>query len=215
MMAFACIQLVQDKLLEYDGTPQVWTSGLWSFGEAISALELRQQHLLAATGLLGGWVEQALLPGQDEQTVPSDTLQEVWHGIAEPPTGGCTPLLPSDRAAMDRLLPAWRARAGWPLVFAWEATGLGRLTVAPVPLTGGRLHLFGPILAEPVDVTPVEDRPLAVPDEWVPTLVYGVLAVLLGKHGRAYDGPRAAYCEARYQEGIQGAEALARGWAED
>lgn len=207
--------LVQAKLLEPGGGDALsWPTGLWTFAEAFAALELRQQHFLDATGLLGGWREQALLPLQDEQTVPDDTIQAVWHGIAEHPDGTCTPLLASERASMDRLLAAWRQRPEWPRVFTWEETGLGRLTVAPAPQTGGRLHLFGPVLPESVDDGAGTEAPMTVPDEWMPYLVYGVLAVLLAKHGRGYDGPRAAYCEGRYQEGLEAAAALARGWAD-
>jgi len=214
MTDVALLTILQQKLLEPASDGVTWGSGLWTLAEVVQAIDQRQQHFLRESGLLGGWSEQALLPLQEQQPVPTDGVQRVWHGVAERPDGTCSPVNESDRATIDRLLTRWRSTPDWPVAFVWEDLASSTLTIAPAPLTGGRLHLFGPVLALTVATTALSTpEELTLVEDWIPYLAYGALAVLLSKHGRGYDAPRAAYCETRYQEGLQAAQALARDWS--
>jgi len=51
-----------------------------------------------------------------------------------------------------------------------------------------------------------------VSDDFCAAIKYGVLADMLSKVGRGQDPVRAAYCESRYQEGVEAAAVILAGW---
>lgn len=53
---------------------------------------------------------------------------------------------------------------------------------------------------------------LTSPNDFTPAIKYGVLADMLTKVGRGQDLIRAAYCESRYQEGVEAAKIMLAGW---
>jgi hypothetical protein len=53
---------------------------------------------------------------------------------------------------------------------------------------------------------------LTTPNDFTPAIKYGVLADMLSKVGRGQDLTRAAYCESRYQEGVEAAKIMLSGW---
>lgn len=199
---------LQRMVIEPDLDGTTWASGLWTFAEILGYCEQRQQQLIRETSLVGGWLQQGVLPNQEQQPVDATAMQRVWYAVYENAAGRCFPLNPSSRAAADLAIPKWRGGLDTPLVFGWAETETNTLTLMPAPLQGGTLHLYGAVLAETLTGLGVE---LTIPDEWIPTLHFGVLANMLGKQGRAYDPPRAAYCEGRWQEGLQAAHALTAG----
>ena len=103
------------------------------------------------------------------------------------------------------MLPRWESDYGRSQWYLTEEIATKQFSLVPSPLTGGVLHLFAALVGNVLDGTGLE---LTVPDECEPYLMYGVLADMFGKQGRAYDQPRAAYCETRYDEGVQLAQAL-------
>lgn len=52
-----------------------------------------------------------------------------------------------------------------------------------------------------------------VPDEFVPVIKWGTMADMLNKVGRAQDTSRGAFCESRYQQGVEAAKLILQGWA--
>lgn len=59
---------------------------------------------------------------------------------------------------------------------------------------------------------PFGSVPLVVPGEFSAAIKYGVMADMLSKVGRGQDPIRAAYCESRYQEGVEAAAMMLAGW---
>lgn len=59
---------------------------------------------------------------------------------------------------------------------------------------------------------PIASLPLEAPDDFCPAIKYGVMADMLSKVGRGQDLVRAAYCESRYQEGLEAANIILAGW---
>lgn len=55
--------------------------------------------------------------------------------------------------------------------------------------------------------------PIAVPDEFAPTLKWGTIAALLSKPGRGFDPIRAGYADSRYQEGVASTLLLLSSWS--
>lgn len=180
-----------------------WLSGLWTLDEVLGYANQRQQRFLADTCLVGGWLQQTAL-AQEQQTVSEDTIF-IKHAVFEDEDGACTPLLPLSRYSADLAVPTWQAGGTQPLGFLFEQTGTRELSIVPPPAAAGLLHLFAILLAETLDRSGIL---LTVPDEWVPTVRFGIMADMFGKQGRAYDEARAQYCETRWQEGVDSARAV-------
>lgn len=127
---------------------------------------------------------------------------------------------------------------GRPILYNDQEQELHQVAVSPVPKDQGVLDLlyagYGPVVGgvgswylddlggtagsgapflDPDLLGPFGGQSLMLPDELVPYLKWGVLADLLGKLGRGQDPARAAYCEARFQEGILLVHLLLQGWA--
>lgn len=181
-----------------------WTSTLWTSEEICGYATQRQNRFLGETCLTGGWFEQACL-AQEIQTVDEDLIY-IKHVIYEGPDAVCNPLLPVSRFSADLAVPGWGGTtATKPYGFMFEQTGARTLSVVPPPTSAGLLHLFAVVIGATLDRSGVL---LEVPDEWVPTVRFGVMEDMFSKQGEAYDEPRAEYCSARWQEGIDSAKAI-------
>lgn len=210
-MSFTDQQLLQE-LQELTIEPVVdlgltWLSGLWTLEEVLGYANQRQQRFLADTGLVGGWLQMACA-ATEVQTLDQEVVfvNHVIYENANPGPGTCSPLLPLSRFSADLAVPGWTGQtAAFPLGYLVGQTGTRELSLVPPPTTAGLLHLFGILLAEVLDRSGVL---LNIPDEWEPYLRYGIMADMFGKQGEAYDQPRAEYCEARWQEGVQSARAV-------
>ena len=194
---------IQRLMIEPVDEGLTWLSGLWSLDEVLGYANQRQQRFLADTCLVGGWFQLPAL-AQEQQDVPEETIF-IKHAVFENADGECTPLLPLSRFSADLAVPTWQGGAAEPIGFLFEQTGTTELSLVPPPTEAGLMHLFVVVLAEVLDRSGVL---LNVPDEWVPTIRFGILADMLGKQGRAYDASRAQYCEERWQEGVDSAKAV-------
>lgn len=182
-----------------------WLAGLWTLDEVLGYANQRQQRFLADTCLVGGWLQMPCA-AQSIQELDEDVLF-VEHVIYEDGNPGlCTPLLPLSQFSADLSVPGWAGEtASAPLGYLTQQAGTRELSLVPAPTTAGLLHLFGVFLAETLDRSGVQ---ITLPDEWEPYLRYGIMADMFGKQGEAYDQPRAQYCEARWQEGVESAKAI-------
>jgi hypothetical protein len=105
-----------------------------------------------------------------------------------------------DTWELDNGLENWGTDTGTP--YAWHETTLPQqqIAVAPTPDDVGQIGLLYVALAKTLDGTGIA---LTVPDDWAPYIVWGVLSELLNSDGDSYDPVRAAYCERRFNEGIE------------
>jgi hypothetical protein len=180
-----------------------WAGNFWTLSEILGYSNQRQQRFIADTCLVGG--HYAFNTNPQEVQVFDDEVVFIHHAIYEDNLGVCAPVDPIGRTSADLAIPAWQTSTDRPLGYLLEQTGTLQLSLVPPPTTAGRLHLFCVVLADVLDRTGVY---LNIPDEWTPYLLFGVLAEMFGKPGSAQDEPRRAYCEERYEEGVQAARAV-------
>lgn len=76
-----------------------------------------------------------------------------------------------------------------------------QVQLMPPPLNNGRLDVLAVNIGSPLD--PIAGVLLGVPDDLAWVLRWGALADLLSRNGPAADLGRAAYCEQRYQQGVE------------
>lgn len=197
------MEQLQRMVIEAPDFGATWPSGLWTRAEILGYLNNRQDRFLKETLLITSWLATPVIPQQAQQDLPEGWLATRNAFITE--AGHTYPLAPTTRKEADNILPGWESDYGRSLWYLSEEIATRQFSLVPSPLTGGVLHLFAALVGNVLDGTGIE---LTVPDECEPYLMYGVLAEMFGKQGRAYDQPRAAYCEARYAEGVQLAQAL-------
>lgn len=194
---------LQRVLIEAPDSGATWPSGLWTAAEVVGYANGRQDRFLKETLLVTSWLSQAVVPGQAQQDLPVGWL--ATRNVFLTDATYTYPLSPVARREADSLLPGWETNYGTPIGYLSEEWATRQLLLVPAPLNPATLQLFAALVGDTLTGLGVE---LTIPDECEPYLMYGVLADMFGKQGRAYDQPRAAYCEARYAEGVALAQAL-------
>ena len=205
---------IEDNLLEPYHV-SAWT-GTTQFTDAIvnntlaivaAAIQRRRDQWLLETGMV---VTNQVIPGPSRPAsrvgVPAgviDVRRASWIAT----DGTETPLMRDDEWALQAFGPGWNlSPIVVPTVFSVGTVPPLTLQVAPAPQVSGQLRLLaietGAILDPTVGVL------LGVPDDWTWAIRFGALADLLGASGPAQDAPRAAYCQARWQQAVQ----MAKGW---
>lgn len=210
----ALLTEIQDALLEPPDGGATWPSGLWTQAEVLAAMNERQNRFLKSALLLVGLADLPPTPpfpaGQHRIDLPEDwlaTLSVVWEGadgtLKEIPRG--------DTFEMDHGLQTWENERGTPALYTDEETPNLLLCLAPAPNVSGIVHLTYVPQGAPLDGT---GESLTVPGEFAHAASkYGPLADLLGKDGRGRNPQKAAYCETRYQLGLDCANLiLHRSW---
>ncbi len=216
MLDNALLDEIQSTLLEPRDAGVTIPSGLWTPEELLAYLNQRQNRFLKTTLLQVGLADITVTAGVARYALPDDWLTTVdvfWRSS----TGVYTPLLRGDSFEADHGLDDWATTRGTPLLYLDEDSPLLTIRLAPLPIANGRLLLFyvpqaAPLVsaADPAN----ENHVLTVPDEYAHAAgKYGVLAEAFGKDGRGADPSRAAYCEGRYQLGVEMAQILLTGWS--
>src|ERR1700728_1288315 len=138
----------------------------------------------------GGGIQPGF-PAQPQTFGPAGTVSN---------TGPTKVLTQSDTWELDKGLGNWEQDQDIPIAW-WETTlDQQQIGVAKVPARNGTIGLLYIGLAQLVDGSGLT---FAVPADWVPYILYGVLAELLSSDGQAFDPVRYAYCAQRYEEGIE------------
>lgn len=198
----------QAVVLEPRDNGATWPSGLWTAAEVLNYAIDRQNRFLRDTLLVGAWQDIAVQPTVYVQTLQAEWLATTAAAFTRQDTGAARVLHRTGVESVDLLTPTWRQALDIPLIYM-EGEGQTRQAwLSPPPLVGGTLHLLGVALAAALTGT---GEILSIPDECAPYLKYGILADMFGKEGRAHDGPRRDYCEARWREGTLVAKLLVEG----
>ena len=197
------LEQLQRMVIEAPDLGATWPSGLWTAAEILGYANNRQDRFLKDTLMITNWLDTPVVPGNSGQDLPDGWLATRNAFVID--AGNTYPLSPIGRREADLLLPDWERTPGRARWYLSEDRATRQILLVPPPLTGGMLHLFAALVGTVLDGAGTW---LTVPDECEPYLMYGVLADMFGKQGRGYDAPRAAYCEARYDEGVQLAQAL-------
>ena len=206
----AILEEIQYHLLEPPNLGAEWTTGLWTVAEVVGYANQRQQQFLKEAPVLFG---RALITksGTISQTLPSDwavTTRLVWVDN----DGTWTELPRVDHRELDLALSTWpTGTATKPQVYTDADTPTLTSHVAPIPTNTGHFQITYVPIAPTMDGSG-GGSVFLVPEEFIPAVKYGIMADMLGKVGRIHDPQRAAYCEARFQEGIRAARSMIGGF---
>ena len=201
---------LQCRLQEPEDNGFTFPSVMWTHDEVAGYLNQRQQRFLSDTLLLGSETTIACTAHQQRHALPNDTIAIIVAAWIDATSGRPYPLGRGDHWEADHGEPLWELTPGLPLLFNDAEVRQGEIMVLPPPVLPGEVHLvyvglpavLGSLLASEI---------FTVPDEYVPAVMYGVMADMLGKVGEAHDPGRAAYCESRYAEGVEAAKLLLTG----
>jgi hypothetical protein len=188
---------IQWRLIE-DAT---FSAGLWTLGEVAALVQQRQDRFNRETFLLLAHEFLAAVAGTPGYDLPDDwiaTQRVSWKSTV---TGVYTPLSRIDRFGRRSFLLGTNAPTK-PIGYDDTSAGPRRVEVSPTPQTDGQLHVLYASTLELLNFNPIAPDILDLPDDFVPYVVYGTLADLLSKEGEGRDLARAAYCNARFDEGV-------------
>ena len=185
------------------------TSGLWTVTELTSYLEERRSEFLSATEVVYRRVGLVTIPQQQRHSLPNDWVvtRRVSFRTA---ANDRTRLHRVDEWEMDQGLATWQKDAGKPRFWMDAQIPRGLIQTAPASISSGQLEVL--MVGKGQTTFQGLSDTFGVPNEFVPSIKWGAIAMALGKLGRGHDPERATYAEARYQEGVEAAKMLLDGW---
>ena len=185
------------------------TSGLWSLDELGSYLEQCRSEFLSETEAVYRRVGIVTIPQQQRHQLPNDWVatRRVSFRVA---ANDRTNLNRVDEWEMDQAFATWQKDVGTPEFWMDVQVPRGLIQTAPASLSSGQLEVLMVGKGE-VALSSLSGA-FGIPNEFVPIIKWGALAMALGKLGRGHDPQRAAYAEARYREGIEATKLILDGW---
>jgi hypothetical protein len=206
----AVLEEIQYHMLEAPDLGVTWADDMWTATEVIQYANLRQERFLKEAPVLLGRAE-IVNSAALAQPLPEDwmiTYRLIWKD-----DNGDRIILPRvDHHELDAALSTWpTGTAAQPQVYADTDMSTLSIHVAPIPTNGGEFEILYVPSAPTLDGLGV-DSIFMVPEEFVPYIKYGIMADMYSKNGRAHNPALAAYCEGRFQEGIQMVLSMVRGW---
>lgn len=203
------LEEIQYTMLEPPDGGFTWPSGMWYRVEIFDYVHQRQNRFIKETHLQLGIDDVPFTALNGRAALPFDwiaTVRAVWIGS----DGTRKVLMRGDSWQADYGYPTWSLTSGVPKIYMDAETPTLTLQVAPIPTVSGTVHLYFIPLYPPLDLG---GDVMALPDEFVWCVKYGVMADMFRKIGLNQDPTRADYCESRYQMGVEVAKILLEGWA--
>lgn len=159
-------------------------------------LQRRRDQFLIETGAVVSIASQPI--ASDTITIPNsliDVRRLSWSS-----TGNFfTPLWRTDETMLNSFSLQWDTTPGQPNYYSVSLRPPLVIQVAPTPQTSGTLSM---LLVEAGAVLNGTGVVMGIPDDFTWIAKFGALADCFGIDGQASDPDRAAYCEKRYQAGI-------------
>lgn len=209
------LNTLQARLLEPQNLGASITSTQWTLSDFINALNQAQNEWLRDTGMVvthvgyeGPGINTGIEAPAGQEVVPLpqtiiDILRAAWIGVdtSTPPVPNAIADLPRDDAwSLDNMRKNWEIDENNPPYEYTESVAPAQeIYLANPPSDVGYIDLFFVAIGAVLSNTGV---PLTVPDIGVQGVQWRALELLLVKIGEAEDSPRAAHCQARYQENI-------------
>lgn len=195
------MELIEYHLLE-PATTASWTgSEQFTWEDVRGAIERRRNQFLLETGVVVSHSQLAYAPDPDGRAVLADTTIDVRRLSFKDPDGVFTHLWREDEYSLQCFDPAAPSNPRTPYAYAQIAGPPLTLQLAPPPADSGTLDLL--TVSSGATLDPAAGVALGIPDDLAWVVAWGALADLLGKDGPGFDGQRAAYCEQRWQEGLE------------
>lgn len=199
------IALMEYALAEPLGLTAWNGTALYSLNDFTQALQRRRDQFIAATGCTRSVVTVSSgAPGDGRVSLPDsviEVLRAAWVSGSS-----YTALWREDELRLLAFLYGYQNPVVTPSAYSFAATPLVTMQVAP-PFSGAaNIELVATQAGAALN--PATGVLLGVPDEFAWAVRFGALADLLGEAGEANDAQRAAYCEQRWDEGVQVAKAF-------
>ena len=196
---------LQYALWEPPAAGGTWT-GTDQFNLAVlsTAIQRRRDQFLRDTGAILTNTVTAYSPAPANGRIDLDeAVLVVRRGAWEPVATGSTlqPLMRTDEWAGTHFAPAWPQSTQLPFCYSTSVVPPITLQLIPPPGADGDLDLVS--INKGAVVDPLVALSLGIPNDFAWVIKFGALADLLQGDGLALDPARAAYCEARWQEGIE------------
>lgn len=201
----AFLSEIQGTLIEPEDNGVAWASGFWTSAEVVDYMNARQREFLKETFCLVSSNTLVTVPGPLRHPLPQDwvaTYDVQWRTAA----GVYKELPRSSSFEADLADPDWIYESQ-PIPDACSDGDQGTLLLQIMPLANdaGLLEILYVAVSATLGTGGVL---FDVPDEFIPAIKWGVISDMLSKVGRAHDPSRAAYAEARYQEGIMAVQVM-------
>jgi hypothetical protein len=193
---------LQLALMEPTAPFGTWTgTDQFTLQQLSDAIQRRRDQFLRETGYYQTHAEIVVtMPANGRYQLSEDVLIVRRAAYLQTGVGNFNrPLLRTDDWAAASYLPGWRSSADVPRAYSTSDTPPLYFQFIP-PGSDGTLDLVSINKGPAVD--PLVDASLGIPDNWAWVVKYGALADLLGGDGLALDPQRAAYCEQRWQQGM-------------
>lgn len=195
---------LQYALLEPPAAGGSWTgTSQFNLAQLTAAIERRRDQFLGDAGIIQTRIVTAYGSVAASGRIPLPICALQVRRVAWTPDATFLPL-PLSRAdewSATAFKQSWTTPVAQPSAYSTAAPPMTSLQILPVPLGGGTLDLIA--VSAGGDLTPATATPLGIPDDYLWVLKYGVLADLLSNDGLAIDMARAAYCEARFAQGVE------------
>lgn len=197
-LEYALLEPPTTNWATWAGTPQ------FTLADLTTAVQQRRDRFLAETGavLIHSLLPLAPPPPSGRFPLADGTLAINRLSWKDALSGVVTPLLRDDEWGLNAYNAEWPQSATTPpAVYSVSATPPLTVQLAPPPLATGVVYALRVLAGAPVVPTNAT-LTLGIPDDWVWVVKWGALADLLSTDGLSLDSERAAYCEARWQQGL-------------
>jgi hypothetical protein len=161
----------------------------------------RDRFLLDTHSVIGHFSATGVSAGSSRVVLPSSII-DVRRVAFLDATNTYTNLWRDDEFAANAFDTSWGTTVGTPpTTYSVISTPPYTLALIPPPGDVGSLDLLA--IAQGPPLNPAVGIVLGTPDNYAWAIKYGAMADLLSQDGAGRDLQRAAYCEMRYQEGVQ------------
>ena len=184
-----------------------WPSDLWTRDEVIDYLNERLDAFVKATHLKVAIEDIAIVPNTGRYSLPADWIATV-RVYYTPDSGQKKALGKSSGWEADHGIPTWPT-AATPKLYMDAETPTLTIQIAPTPNTDGDIEVI--YIANNTQIT-ADGATLPYADEFCYIVKYGILADMFSKVGRAHDPARAAYCQQRFDLGVEATRILLQGF---
>ncbi|MDE2098730.1 MAG: hypothetical protein KGL39_15860 [Patescibacteria group bacterium] len=194
------------SLLEPASASPTWIgSEMFTSDDLTQALQRRLNLLFLSTFCNLSRQTLTIAGGSSGRFQLSDSIIDVRRAAwADSSTRVTSSLWVSDEWEMTSLTPLWNTTSGVPSVYSVSATTPLEFQFDAIPASNGTLDFLATLDGPTLNPTLGSGIILSgIPDDFTWVLRWGALADLLSLDGPARDPARAAYCQARWTQGVE------------
>ena len=200
------LYMVQYHLLEAVSNAGTWAgTEMFSYAQITAAIQRRADQFAVDTGY--PMVQQTIpAPAPPIGKMPLtplagfvDLRRAAWIDTTSKIS---TPMSPGDEFGFNAFSVGWQQQPGTPSEYSIAVTPPLSLQLKPPPLATGSVDAIYTATTQ-LSALPADSPISLLPSDFGWAIKWGALADLLNIESEAKDAARAAYCEQRYQQGVE------------